>query len=88
MQRGDTKQSLAFREPIWTGFQRKDTKAIVRQSQSWQDELNRTTALNWQQHAQECIQALAVAVAASYEPQSWHLMNIIHHKLVGEPNQE
>ena len=88
MRRGDTKQSLAFREPIWTGFQRKDTKARVTQSQSWQDEWNRTTTLSWQPHAQVCIQALAVAVAASYEPQSWRLMSIVHHRLIGEPIQE
>ena len=79
---------MAFREPISTGFQRKDTKAKVMQYQSWQDEWNRTTALNWQRHVQECIQALAVAVVASYEPQSWHLMSIVHHELVEEPIQE
>ena len=67
MRRGDMRQSLAFREPISTGSQRKNTKARVTQSQSWQDEWNRTTALNWQWHAQVCVQALAVAVAASYE---------------------
>jgi hypothetical protein len=88
MRRGDTRQSLAFREPISTGFQKKDTKATMTQSQSWQDGWNRTTTLNWRQHAQACIQALAVAVAASYEPQSWHLMSIFHHKLVGEPIRE
>ena len=88
MQRGDTMQYLAFRERISTGFQRKDTKAKATQYQSWQDEWNRTTALDWQRHAQECMQALAVAVAASYEPQSWHLTSIVHHELVEEPIQE
>ena len=70
MQCGDTMQYLAFREHISTGFQRKDTKAKATQYQSWQDEWNRTTALDWQRHAQECMQALAVAVAASSEEYS------------------
>ena len=48
MRHGDMRQSLAFCELISTGSQRKDTKARVTQSQSWQDEWNRTTALNWQ----------------------------------------
>ena len=47
MRCGDTRQSLAFCEPISTGSQTKDTKARVTQSQSWQDVWNQWDRPIW-----------------------------------------